>query len=211
METSGNTVTITLDLQGQDAYFGGEVFKPDVSILVSGVGRRTSMAPQGEFITFETQECPWNQQAASQPTPGTASPGGPPMPPAARPPDNRTPQASDSQYVLPPSGRYRCLVNSGALHEADVACEPSWINGQPGRFAQGPVGAVVAVNDQGVLSWHPGANIGVGSPSDRTSLQYGNTYEINVWTVVSGVDGTRFTNNATGHGMFVSIENVYPF
>ena len=211
VETSGNTVNVRLDLEGQDAYFGGEVFKPYVSILVSGVGRRTSMAPQGEFITFETQECPWDQQAASQPTPGTASPGGPPMPPAARPPDNRTPQASDSQYVLPPSGRYRCLVNSGALHEADVACEPSWINGQPGRFAQGPVGAVVTVNDQGVLSWHPGANIGVGSPSDRTSLQYGNTYEINVWTVVSGVDGTRFTNNATGHGMFVSIENVYPF
>ena len=64
VETSENTVTITLDLEGQDAYFGGEVFKPYVSILVSGVGRRTSMAPQGEFITFETQESPWNQESA---------------------------------------------------------------------------------------------------------------------------------------------------
>ena len=120
--------------------------------------------------------------------------------------------SSDSQYVIPPSGRYRCLVNSGSsIGGADVACEASWVNGQPGRFAQGPVAAVVAVNDQGRFSWNPGANIGIGSPSDRTYLQYGNTYRINDWTVVSGVDGTRFTNNNTGHGMFVSIENVYPF
>ena len=118
---------------------------------------------------------------------------------------------SDSQYVLPPSGRYRCMVSSAATGQALVACEPSWLNGIPGGFRQGPVGAVVAVDAQGDLSWNPGANIGIGSPADRTPLQYGNSYKVNEWTVVCGVDGTRFTNNNTGHGMFVSIENVYAF
>jgi hypothetical protein len=31
------------------------------------------------------------------------------------------------------------------------------------------------------------------------------------WTVLPDSDGTRFTNDATGHGMFVSIENVAAF
>lgn len=127
---------------------------------------------------------------------------------AFAPPANAT---SDSQYVIPPSGRYRCVVSSARIGEANVACEPSGVNGGPGRFAQGPVGAVVAVNDQGDFSWHPNANIGIGSPSDRTPLQYGNTYRVNDWTVVSATDGTLFINNATSHGMFVSIEKVYPF
>jgi hypothetical protein len=30
-------------------------------------------------------------------------------------------------------------------------------------------------------------------------------------TIVTGSDGTRFTNDGTGHGMFVSIENVSSF
>ena len=42
-------------------------------------------------------------------------------------------------------------------------------------------------------------------------MQYGQTYNIRGWTVAASEVGTRFTNNATGHGMFVSIENVYPF
>jgi hypothetical protein len=29
------------------------------------------------------------------------------------------------------------------------------------------------------------------------------------WTIVPTEDGTRFTSDGTGHGMFVSIENVY--
>jgi hypothetical protein len=31
------------------------------------------------------------------------------------------------------------------------------------------------------------------------------------WTILPSSDGTRFTNDGTGHGMFVSIENVSPF
>jgi hypothetical protein len=31
------------------------------------------------------------------------------------------------------------------------------------------------------------------------------------WTVVPSSDGTRFTNDGSGHGMFVSIDNVAAF
>jgi hypothetical protein len=42
-------------------------------------------------------------------------------------------------------------------------------------------------------------------------LTYGQTYHIQGWTIDPNSDGTRFTNDGTGHGMFVSIENVYSF
>jgi hypothetical protein len=42
-------------------------------------------------------------------------------------------------------------------------------------------------------------------------LNYRQSYHINGSTILSNEDGTRFTNDATGHRMFVSIENVYSF
>jgi len=42
-------------------------------------------------------------------------------------------------------------------------------------------------------------------------LNYGQTYHIPGWTILPSSDGTRFTKDDTGHGMFVSVENVSPF
>ncbi|CKR05752.1 lipoprotein [Mycobacterium tuberculosis] len=42
------------------------------------------------------------------------------------------------------------------------------------------------------------------------SIDY-RTYEAQGWTIDATTDGTRFTNNRTGHGMFVSIEKVDTF
>jgi hypothetical protein len=42
-------------------------------------------------------------------------------------------------------------------------------------------------------------------------LQYGQTYHVLGWTILPTFDGTRFTNDGTGHGMFVSVDNVYSF
>jgi hypothetical protein len=44
-----------------------------------------------------------------------------------------------------------------------------------------------------------------------TTLAYGQTYDISGWTVLPSSGGTRFTNDGTGHGMFVSIDNVFSF
>jgi hypothetical protein len=64
------------------------------------------------------------------------------------------------------------------------------------------------VHASGAFNWHDG-NIGVYSPD--TTLSYGQIYDIQGWTIAPGEDGTRFTNDATGHGMFVSIDNVSSF
>ena len=42
-------------------------------------------------------------------------------------------------------------------------------------------------------------------------MQYCQTYQLNGWTIFASSDGTRLTNDRTGHGMFVSIQNVYSF
>ncbi len=42
-------------------------------------------------------------------------------------------------------------------------------------------------------------------------MNYGQTYNFYGWTIAAGQDGTRFTNDRTGHGMFVNFETVYAF
>jgi hypothetical protein len=44
-----------------------------------------------------------------------------------------------------------------------------------------------------------------------TKMKWGTTYHRGNWTIYHDQNGTRFTNDRTGHGMFVSIENVYAF
>ena len=54
-------------------------------------------------------------------------------------------------------------------------------------------------------------NIGAAYPEDDLVLNYGQTLHTQGWTILPSSDGTRITNDRTGHGMFVSIENVYAF
>ena len=42
-------------------------------------------------------------------------------------------------------------------------------------------------------------------------MSYGQTYNFGGWSIAAGTDGTRFSNDRTGHGMFVSYETVYAF
>jgi hypothetical protein len=42
-------------------------------------------------------------------------------------------------------------------------------------------------------------------------MAYGTAYRALGWTVHPGGDGTMFTNDATGHGMFVRVEGVEQF
>jgi hypothetical protein len=69
------------------------------------------------------------------------------------------------------------------------------------------------VTASGAFDWKDGNIGGVGSDwaQTDTTLDYGQTYHISGWTVLPSSDGTRFTNDGTGHGMFVSVENVSSF
>jgi hypothetical protein len=53
--------------------------------------------------------------------------------------------------------------------------------------------------------------ISAARTSINAVLQYDHTYRYNGWPVLLSEVGTRFINDSTCHGMFVSLENTYPF
>jgi hypothetical protein len=114
---------------------------------------------------------------------------------------------SDFQYVRTQTGAVRCVIS--APH---VGCERTSIDGFPGApKSQSGSGNwnIASVDAGGTFDWGEG-NIG-GVDADEVTLTYGRSYHFEGWTVAPSFDGTRFTNDASGHGMFVSIGRVSPF
>lgn len=115
--------------------------------------------------------------------------------------------AEEYQYVRTVSGAVRCVISVD-----HVGCERSSIDGFPGapRSQSGPGNFNIAgVDADGTFNFGEG-NIG-GADTNEIVLDYGRAVEINGWTVVPSFDGTHFTNDASGRGMFVSIDGVTPF
>jgi hypothetical protein len=113
----------------------------------------------------------------------------------------------DYQYVRTQTAAVRCVIS--APH---VGCERSSAYGFPGapKSQSGPGNWNIAgVDAGGAFNWGEG-NIG-GVDADEVTLVYGQTYHFKGWTVASSFDGTRFTDDASGHGAFVSIGGVSPF
>lgn len=132
-------------------------------------------------------------------------------------------QPGASEYVRTQSGKVRCTVTSddagrgpAVICEASSPVSPSSDGWENDGFLQAPLNdygahwhnAVVRAN--GEFDWAD-ANIGGAYPEEDIVLAYGRQYDIQGWTILSNPDGTRFTHGETGHGMFVSIENVYAF
>lgn len=103
------------------------------------------------------------------------------------------------------SGRVLCAVTPDSTIDGYgpdvVVCQ--------GDFDQAPEydNSVVTTGD-GTFFWNQG-NLAVDNPT--TNMGYGQTYHRGNWTIYPDATGTRFTNNLTGHGIFVSVENVYAF
>ena len=114
--------------------------------------------------------------------------------------------AEPSEYVRTESGKVRCVISA-----ANAACERSSADGfpdaPPGQFGSNQ--NIAEVDASGGFRWTEG-NIGIGDDQDVV-LAYGQTYQFNGWTVVSTFDGTRLTNDGTGHGMFVAVDGVSSF
>lgn len=128
--------------------------------------------------------------------------------------------ANAETYFKTQSGKVRCFTSSydGKIGGAAAVCE-TYADETRGSFPQGPPnyergnGArsnIVAVNDKGQLHWYLGDIAGSSAIHDIV-MSYGQTYHADGWTLAASSDGTRISNDATGHGMFVSIENVYGF
>lgn len=116
--------------------------------------------------------------------------------------------APDREFVTTESRKVRCIVS-----EDHVVCQ-----GPIGGFEDGPVmnGAkanIVSTDAAGDFQ-RTAANMPATDEQDPRNdlvLIYDETFAINGWTILPSTSGTRFTDDETGHGMFVSVEKVTPF
>ena len=135
--------------------------------------------------------------------------------PTAAPPKTLTPAPTSSPTVAAPgaevlpaengyvfietkSGKTRCQLNA-----EEVDCEANFTNSpmMHGMHANG-----VRLTANGEVTWLVG-NLG---DIPVVTLDY-RTYSAAGWTINAGEDGTRFTNDRTGHGMVVALEGVQAF
>jgi hypothetical protein len=169
-----------------------------VGALVSGCQSGTQGTPVTSSSEPTEPSFPTSRPSTSRATPtpsATPTSSAPVSPPAAQvlPPD-------DSGYVFieTKSGQTRCQ-----LDEESVGCEAPFANPpmQDGVRANG-----VNLTADGNLSWIVG-NLG---DIPVVTIDY-RTYSAVGWTIDATTDGTRFTNQRTKRGMFVSIEKVESF
>ncbi len=149
-------------------------------------------------------EFPTPKPTPSSPTPTAAPPKTPSAPApsatAAPPPGAEQLPANDQGYVYvaTKSGKTRCQLNTQT-----VGCESEFENSPviDGAPANG-----VSVTSDGTVQWILG-NLG---DIPTVTLDY-RTYRAVGWTIAADSEGTRFTNDGTGHGMFVAVEGVDTF
>lgn len=101
-------------------------------------------------------------------------------------------------FVETKSGKTRCQIDVES-----VGCEAQFLNSPvvDGGQANG-----VRITSDGQQTWVRG-NLG---DIPTVPLDY-RTYTALGWTIEATEAGTRFTNDATGRGMYVAIENVDVF
>jgi hypothetical protein len=124
-----------------------------------------------------------------------------PAPPDANAPSGAIPLPPDQSghvFIETKSGQTRCQIDSES-----VGCEAQFTNApmQDGERANG-----VNITASGSVEWVLG-NLG---DIPTVTIDY-RTYDAEGWTIAASESGTRFTNEHTGHGMFVSVEKVDTF
>lgn len=126
------------------------------------------------------------------PTPTSSVMIAPPPRAEALPPQN------GYVFVATKSGQTRCQLNT-----AEVDCEAPFTN--PPTVGGAPANGV-RLTANGQLEWISG-NLG---DIPVVTIDY-RSYSAVGWTIAASEDGTRFTNDDTGHGMFVAIGGVEAF
>ena len=132
--------------------------------------------------------------------PSTSSTPSPPATTTSRAPGGGEVLAPQNGYVFiqTKSGKTRCQLN-----EQEVDCESAFTNAPE---VEGEPANGVRLTADGHTSWVLG-NLGA---IPAVTLDY-RTYSALGWTIDATEDGTRFTNDATGHGMVVRVEGVESF
>lgn len=110
-------------------------------------------------------------------------------------PGTLRPNSAGYVYIETRSGLTRCQISADTVGcESDFTDSPI-IDGQP---ANG-----VEVSASGANRWVLG-NLGA---MPTVPIDY-DTYHAVGWTIEASIEGTLFTNDGTGHGMFISTEQV---
>ena len=164
-----------------------------VGALVAGCQSGTQGTPVTSPESPTEPSFPTSRPSTSRPTTtARTTPSTVISPPAAEvlPPDE-----SGYVFIETKSGMTRCQIDEEA-----VGCEAPFTNAplQDGVRANG-----VNFTAGGSVEWIVG-NLG---DIPVVTIDY-RTYSAVGWTIVATSDGTRFTNQRTRHGMFVSIEKV---
>jgi hypothetical protein len=175
-------------------------------LLVSGCSSPIEGKPVAIPGTGPTEPTfPTPQPSTTTPAPSTIptspTPGPPTAPASPTAPAGAVPLQPDKNgyvFIETKSGVTRCQINKDT-----VGCEAPFTNSplQDGEHANG-----VSVTSGGSVQWVLG-NLGA---IPTVTIDY-KTYAAQGWTIQATADGTRFTNDQTRHGMFVSIDKVNTF
>jgi serine/threonine-protein kinase len=132
--------------------------------------------------------------AAVQPTLATSA-----MPPKPR--IVGIPARNGSAGVVTRSGKTACQIMVTL-----IGCQVNWEIATPLLYGAPANGVRIYAN--GHWEWATGD---MGTTATFTTLSYDTTYTALGWIIEPSITGTRFTNNATGHGIVVSTEGIDPF
>jgi hypothetical protein len=163
-------------------------------LLISGCDSSidgTPVAGPGAGPSEPSFPTPRQVPALSPPTAIT----GPPTPAGAIP---LSPDQNGYVFIETKSGTTRCQINKDT-----VGCEAPFTNSpmQDGEHTNG-----VSITSSGSVQWVLG-NLGA---IPTVTIDY-KTYGAQGWTINASEAGTRFSNDHTGHGMFVSVDKVTTF
>jgi hypothetical protein len=172
--------------------------------LVSGCSNLIEGKPIATPGTGPTEpNYPTPRPSINSPAPPTTTSSPPPSAPAnpTTPPAGVIPLPADQNgyvFIETKSGLTRCQISKDS-----VGCEAPFTNSplQEGEHANG-----VNVTSGGTVQWVLG-NLGA---IPTVPIDY-KTYDAQGWTISATAAGTKFSNNRTRHGMFVSIEKVNTF
>ncbi|BBZ26400.1 hypothetical protein MMAD_06950 [Mycolicibacterium madagascariense] len=168
-----------------------------VGALLAGCQSTVPGNPQGSGANPAEPSVPTSQPTRTTPSTPPPSPPSSPSATAAPPRQTLAPQ-NGYVFIATRSGQTRCQISS-----TNVGCEAPFSNAPQvdGEPANG-----VEVTADGHLRWILG-NLG---DIPVVTIDY-STYSAQGWTIVATEDGTRFTNDATHHGMSVATQGAEAF
>lgn len=194
LSLAGGSLLLSAALAGMTMVSGCSSIIDGKPVATPGAGPTEPTFPTPRPST--TSPAPSATSPIPAPPPGTTGPGTPTTPPAGvipLPPDH-----NGYVFIETKSGITRCQINKDT-----VGCEAPFTNSplQDGEHANG-----VSISAGGNVQWVLG-NLGA---IPTVTIDY-KTYAAQGWTINATADGTRFTNDRTRHGMFVSVEKVTTF